>query len=212
VETLLDGAMEDAQNNRRFLETISANALRLKDITSDLLVLSELEAGSSRMNEVFPLHVAVESAIRTAGPEAVARQVALVEEEIADVDINGSRLRLEQALINLLTNGAKFNRPGGTVTVIATTEIRNGDQEVVEIQVSDTGIGMPPQDLPRIFERFYRVDKARSREVGGTGLGLSIVKHAVEAMQGTVGVTSELGKGSVFTITLPVVGRPARHD
>jgi two-component system phosphate regulon sensor histidine kinase PhoR len=151
----------------------------------------------------------VESALRTAGPEANVRQVTLIQDDVADVDIGGSRLRLEQALINLLTNAAKFNRPDGTVTIGAWMGPRNGDSETVEIRVTDTGIGIPQQDLPRIFERFYRVDKARSREVGGTGLGLSIVKHAVEAMAGSVRVASELGKGSTFIITLPVAGRPA---
>jgi len=209
VETLIDGAIDDPANNRRFLETISANAMRLKDITADLLILSELEAGSAQLNEVFSLRQAVESALRTATPEAVARHVTLEQGDVANVNILGSRLRLEQALINLLTNGAKFNHEGGKVTIGATFGARAGDQETVEIRVSDTGIGIPAQDLPRIFERFYRVDKARSRAVGGTGLGLSIVKHAVEAIGGTVRVVSELGHGSTFIITLPVAARAA---
>jgi two-component system, OmpR family, phosphate regulon sensor histidine kinase PhoR len=209
VETLLDGAMDDPKHSRRFLETISANAIRLKDITADLLVLSELEAGSTQLNEVFPLRAAVESAIRTAGPEAVARHVALVQQGIADVHILGSRLRLEQAMINLLTNGVKFNHEGGSVVVAATYGAGGAGKQAVEIRVADTGIGIPPQDLPRIFERFYRVDKARSRDVGGTGLGLSIVKHAVETLGGTVRVVSDLGSGSTFVITLPIAPKPA---
>ena len=113
--------------------------------------------------------------------------------------ILGSRYRLEQALVNLLANAVKFNKVNGKVRVETR---RNGSS--VGILVSDTGVGIPSRDLPRIFERFYRVDKARSRQVGGTGLGLSIVKHIVERMDGAVSASSQLGKGSVFTITLPL--------
>jgi two-component system phosphate regulon sensor histidine kinase PhoR len=115
------------------------------------------------------------------------------------VYVQGSRYRLEQAIVNLLANAVKFNRPGGNVRAEVQ---RNGTE--VHILISDTGVGIPSSDLPRIFERFYRVDKARSREVGGTGLGLSIVKHIVERMNGRVSATSQLGKGSVFTVTLPL--------
>jgi two-component system phosphate regulon sensor histidine kinase PhoR len=203
VETLLDGAMEDPNINGSFLETIRANAIRLKDITADLLILSELEAGSSHMNDDFSLRLAVENSVRTATPEANLRQVRLIQDPVEDVLIHGVRLRLEQALINLLTNAAKFNRKGGAVTIGAIVR----PDGMVEIRVSDTGIGIPEADLPRIFERFYRVDKARSREVGGTGLGLSIVKHAAEIMNGRVQVESELDRGSTFTVTLPVAAR-----
>jgi two-component system phosphate regulon sensor histidine kinase PhoR len=115
------------------------------------------------------------------------------------VYVTGDRLRLEQALLNLMANAIKFNRAGGEVRVSATQD----PQGRVAIAILDTGVGIPSQDLPRIFERFYRVDKARSREVGGTGLGLSIVKHVVERMNGTVTVESQLGRGSTFTLLLP---------
>ncbi|HTP31484.1 MAG TPA: ATP-binding protein, partial [Candidatus Acidoferrales bacterium] len=105
----------------------------------------------------------------------------------------------EQALVNLLDNAVKFNKPSGRVTV----RVNDRPGNPVEIRISDTGIGIPAEDLCRIFERFYRVDKARSRQVGGTGLGLSIVKHAIEQMDGTVAVESELGIGSSFLVTLP---------
>jgi len=111
----------------------------------------------------------------------------------------GNRIRLEQAFVNLLDNAVKFNREGGEVWVEAGS--RPGGK--VAITIADGGIGIPSEDLPRIFERFYRVDKARSREVGGTGLGLSIVKHVIEQMHGTVTVESQLGKGSRFTVLLP---------
>jgi two-component system phosphate regulon sensor histidine kinase PhoR len=111
----------------------------------------------------------------------------------------GNKTRLEQALVNLLDNAIKFNRPGGQARI----ESGPADGGQVRIAVRDTGIGIPAAHLPRIFERFYRVDKARSRDVGGTGLGLSIVKHVVERMNGTVTAQSEPGKGSTFTIVLP---------
>jgi signal transduction histidine kinase len=205
VETLLDGAIDDQANNRRFLETVRVNAIRLKDITADLLILSEIEAGAPQLLESFSLRSAVESAVRAAGPEAISRQVELIEEEIPDVRIHGSRLRMEQALINLLTNAAKFNRPGGTVRVGARMQggEGRGESRMVELSVADTGIGIPEGEQSRIFERFYRVDKAHSRSVGGTGLGLAIVRHAVEAMGGAVRVSSVVGEGSRFTVTLP---------
>jgi two-component system phosphate regulon sensor histidine kinase PhoR len=113
--------------------------------------------------------------------------------------VTGSKLRLEQAFVNLLDNAVKFNRPDGEVWVEAGCTAEGK----VRITVADNGIGIPSDDLPRIFERFYRVDKARSRDVGGTGLGLSIVKHIVERMGGTVSVESQLGKGAKFTMLLP---------
>jgi two-component system phosphate regulon sensor histidine kinase PhoR len=111
----------------------------------------------------------------------------------------GDKVRLEQAFINLMDNAVKFNRVGGEVCVDA----RRGGDGRVRVTISDTGLGIPSEDLPRIFERFYRVDKARSREMGGTGLGLAIVKHIIERMGGIVTVDSTLGKGSTFTVILP---------
>jgi two-component system, OmpR family, phosphate regulon sensor histidine kinase PhoR len=140
----------------------------------------------------------LESAMATVGSEARLRDVRLIADGIDDLCVTGSRLRLEQALLNLMANAIKFNRQGGEVRVRA--ELRGGQ---VAIVISDTGVGIPSEDLPRIFERFYRVDKGRSRQVGGTGLGLSIVKHVAERMNGRVQVESQLGKGSTFTLILP---------
>jgi two-component system phosphate regulon sensor histidine kinase PhoR len=201
AETLLDGGMEDAKHNRRFLEIISSNAVRLSDIAADLLTLSELQTGAGpKETGKVSIAEAIENALSTVAAEAALRGVSLERGAIDDLSVLGSRYRLEQALVNLLANAVKFNRRGGSVR--AETR-RNGTQ--VGILISDTGVGIPSSDLPRVFERFYRVDKARSREVGGTGLGLSIVKHIVERMNGSISASSELGKGSVFTITLPVV-------
>ena len=202
AETLLDGALEDGQNRRRFVEVIETHAIRLNNIAADLLALSELDNGAGAGAEApRPVLVqsAVESAMRTVEPAAAERRVHLVSGAFDDIEILGYRMRLEQALVNLIDNAVKFNRPDGEVRVEA-ERTGNGHTRIV---VSDTGIGIPSSDLPRVFERFYRVDRARSREMGGTGLGLSIVRHAVEQMKGTVTVESELGKGSRFVITLP---------
>ena len=141
----------------------------------------------------------LESVLLTVQAEASTRGVKLIPVEIADVEVLGFRLRLEQAVLNLVANAIKFNKPGGEVKVRTG---RTADGRVT-IEVADTGTGIPSQDLPRIFERFYRVDKARSRQVGGTGLGLSIVRHVIEPMNGKVTVVSQLGRGSTFTIILP---------
>ena len=201
AETLLEGALEDPENNRQFLEIIKAQAARLNNIASDLLILSELESGRAEPAEAeaFSIRGVLDNALRTVESEARVRGVTLVCGQVEDASVSGSKIRLEQALVNLLDNAIKFNRPAGEVRI----EITRRPDRQVRISVADTGIGIPSQDLSRIFERFYRVDKARSRAVGGTGLGLSIVKHILERMKGTVSVTSDLGKGSVFSITLP---------
>ena len=200
AETLLEGALEDPENNRKFLEIIKAHAIRLNNIASDLLTLSELESGKPPAEPEWVLvNASVEAALHTVESEARLRGVRLVWEERADAEVRGDRTRLEQALINLIDNAVKFNRAGGEVRV----ETSLAPDGKLRIQVADNGIGIPSDDLGRIFERFYRVDKARSRELGGTGLGLSIVKHVVERMGGSVSAESQLGKGSTFTILLP---------
>jgi two-component system phosphate regulon sensor histidine kinase PhoR len=204
AETLLDGALEDPEHNRSFLETIRANAIRLTNIASDLLVLSEMEQERSESEaaeaaELVEVEEVVEAALRTVESAAKVRGVELVITEREGLRVRGQRFRLEQALVNLMDNAVKFSRTGSKVRV----ESRLAESGEVEIGVSDEGIGIPSEDLPRIFERFYRVDKARSREAGGTGLGLSIVKHIAEVFGGTVRVESQLGKGSTFTLTFP---------
>jgi two-component system phosphate regulon sensor histidine kinase PhoR len=200
AETLLAGALADTEHNRRFVEIIQAHAIRLNNIASDLLTLSDLESGR-RDAEPGPISVedAVNTALLTVEPEARIRGVHLVRGLVNDALIIGHAIRLEQALVNLLDNAVKFNQPGGEARI----DTGNTPDGRIYISVSDTGSGMPSDDLPRIFERFYRVDRARSREVGGTGLGLSIVKHVVERMDGSIKVESRLGKGSTFTILLP---------
>jgi len=200
AETLLDGALDDPDNRRRFVEIIQSHAIRLNNIASDLLALSELESGRA---PVAPGRLSVlatlEAAMRTVESEAAMRKVQLGWGTVEDLLVMGNKIKLEQAFVNLLDNAVKFNRGGGEVWVEA-GRLPGGK---VAITISDSGIGIPSEDVPRIFERFYRVDKARSREVGGTGLGLSIVKHVIEQMHGTVAVESQLNKGSKFTVVLP---------
>jgi two-component system phosphate regulon sensor histidine kinase PhoR len=141
----------------------------------------------------------LEAAMRTVESEAAMRKVRLGWGTVEDLQVMGNKIKLEQAFVNLLDNAVKFNRGDGEVWV----EAARLPGAKVAVSIADSGIGIPSEDLPRIFERFYRVDKARSREVGGTGLGLSIVKHVIEQMQGTVSVESQLNKGSRFTVVLP---------
>ncbi|HEY6291105.1 MAG TPA: ATP-binding protein [Terriglobia bacterium] len=202
AETLLEGGLEDVENSRRFAEIIKAHAIRLGNITSDLLTLSELESGrAGAIPERISIEAVVDSSLRTVSSAARLAGVRLVRGPVEEADVLGNRTHLEQVTVNLLDNGVKFNRPDGEVRI----ETRRADGRVA-IVVEDTGIGIPSEHLTRIFERFYRVDKARSREVGGTGLGLSIVKHIVERMSGTVTVESNLGRGSKFTVSLPACG------
>jgi len=200
AETLLDGGLEDEEHNRRFVQIIHSSAIRLNSIASDLLVLSELE---SKVDPPESARIAVrdvvESALAIVEKEAEVRGVTLIREEIQDLHVMGTRLRLEQAVLNLVANAIKFNQPGGEVRI----RVVPGASGEVSITISDTGVGIPSQDLPRIFERFYRVDKGRSRQVGGTGLGLTIVKHVIERMNGTIEVQSQLRYGSTFTVRLP---------
>ena len=199
AETLLDGALDDRENNHRFVEIIQAQATRLTNIASDLLTISELESNhDAPPPKPVSIRAALESALRTVESGARVRGVHLLSEELDDLQVLGNELQLEQVFVNLLDNAVKFNRPNGEVRVEAHSIVGTA-----RITISDTGIGIPSEDLPRVFERFYRADKARSREMGGTGLGLSIVKHVIEQMGGTVTVQSQVGQGSRFTLTVP---------
>jgi two-component system, OmpR family, phosphate regulon sensor histidine kinase PhoR len=200
AETLLDGALEDTENNRKFVEIILSHAIRLNNIASDLLVLSELDANSGPpvLPERISVREVVNSAINTVVGAARIRDITIDGSACEDCSVLGLRFRLEQVLVNLLDNAVKFNRTGGKVEV-ACSHISHGK---VRVSVEDSGIGIPSGDIKRIFERFYRVDKARSRPVGGTGLGLPIVKEVIDRMGGTVLVESQLGRGSKFTVIL----------
>jgi len=203
AETLLDGALEDSNNNRRFVEIIKSHALRLSDLTMDLLTLATLESDSFHLKpETIDLPTFIHEVLESFRPLALTKRQeleALIEPRLPHIQADRGRIR--QVMTNLLDNAAKFTPEEGRIAL----EVRfNADQTAVELHVRDHGIGIPSSDLPRIFERFYRVDKARSREQGGTGLGLAIVKHIAEAHRGHVSVTSTLGQGSDFCVTLPL--------
>ena len=200
AETLRDGALDDVENRRKFVEVILAHANRLNNIASDLLALSDLESGTHSPPTTVSIADSVDTALNTIQAEAAVRGVQLIRGSLPeDLAGRGNKTHLEQVLINLVDNAVKFNRNGGTVRIDA----ERGEDGFVRVVVTDSGIGIPQTHLSRIFERFYRVDKGRSRDVGGTGLGLSIVKHAMEQMKGGVTVESRLGEGSKFTISLP---------
>ena len=201
VETLADGAIDDAAHNRRFLSVIDRNAARMHGLIDDILELSAIEAGKVAVEPAaVALRPLVGEVVTTLAARAGERRVELRNEVPEDVIVRADARRLEQMLTNLADNAVKFNREGGSV-VIAHARAGGRDQ----ITVSDTGEGIPPEHIHRIFERFYRVDRARARALGGTGLGLAIVKHLARAHGGEVAVQSALGRGSSFTIELPCV-------
>ncbi|HKE26951.1 MAG TPA: ATP-binding protein, partial [Bryobacteraceae bacterium] len=200
TETLLEGALADPEHNVRFLSIIRQNVQRLTRLTEDLLTLSRIEQKRLVLNfEPHSLNRLLLDAVDLVKPIAAKSSVTLDLEPIAgDIEVWCDREAVDQILSNLLENAVKYTPGGGSVGVGAARE-----GHLVEVFVRDTGIGIPAEDLPRLFERFYRVDKARSRELGGTGLGLSIVKHLVAAHNGSVRVESVPQKGSTFYFTLP---------
>lgn len=203
AETLLDGALDDRENNRRFVEIIKRQAEGLARMAEELLTLSAVESEGFQLKPTeFEVGELVEAALSTLGEQAARKKQKIeVALEPGLRKMRGDRERLARVLINLLDNAIKFTHEQGRI-VISARETAAGQ---IAISVSDDGIGIPRQELPRIFERFYRVDKGRSREPGGTGLGLAIAKHIVEAHGGSIGVESAPGRGSKFTVILPRV-------
>jgi two-component system phosphate regulon sensor histidine kinase PhoR len=201
AETLLAGAVDDPQNRGRFLGIILEHSRRLARLTDDLLKLSKMDADRLEL-EIRRLSVSqlIESCLETAQHRAAEKDIR-ISVNIAEhlPEIAGDRRQLAEVLQNLLDNATQYTLPGGQIMVSAETS----DAEVI-FTVSDTGIGIPQADQPRIFERFYRVDAARSREVGGTGLGLAIAKHLVEVHGGRIWVESEVGQGSQFHFSVPL--------
>ncbi|HKR01994.1 MAG TPA: ATP-binding protein [Pyrinomonadaceae bacterium] len=200
VETLEDGAIADQTSNRRFLSIIRKNAERMHNLIDDILELSAIEAGTVEVKpEPVRLHSLVGDVLTALLSRAETRGVTLKNEVPVDVFVFADARRLEQMLTNLVDNAIKFNHEGGFVTV---GHEREGGRD--RIHVTDTGDGISPEHIKRIFERFYRVDRARSREMGGTGLGLAIVKHLARAHGGEVSVQSTPSEGATFVIELPV--------
>ncbi len=200
VETLLDGARENPEVAVKFLQTIDRNAERLRLLIEDLLTISELESGRVRLN-LQPVKLAqiVANVFDDFKARAEAKGVRLVS-EVPDLKVRADSDRLDQVLSNLVENAIKYGKLRGTVSVSAS--LAPPDQ--VEVSVRDDGPGIPPEALERVFERFFRVDKARSREQGGTGLGLSIVKHIVQGHGGRVWAKSDPGNGATIYFTLPL--------
>jgi two-component system, OmpR family, phosphate regulon sensor histidine kinase PhoR len=201
AETLLAGAMEDPQNRERFLGIIVEHSRRLARLTEDLLMLSKMDSDRLEL-ELRPVSVSqlIESCLETSQHRAAEKEITITVKCTEGLpEIVGDRRRLAQVLQNLLDNAMQYSMSRGKITIGA--EVRGAE---VVITVSDTGMGVPKADQPRIFERFYRVDAARSREAGGTGLGLSIAKHLVEAHGGCIWVDSELGHGSQFHFSVPI--------
>jgi two-component system, OmpR family, phosphate regulon sensor histidine kinase PhoR len=199
VETLLDGARNNPEVSERFLKIIERNTNRLDLLIQDLLTISALESGRMKLGlQPVDLHGLADKVLGDLRDKAANKNVALVN-EVPAFTANADANRLDQVFANLVDNAIKYGRVNGTVTVGG----KKLDDGRMQLFVRDDGPGIPPEFLDRVFERFYRVDKARSRDQGGTGLGLSIVKHIVQAHGGEVRVESELGKGATFLFTLP---------
>ncbi len=203
TETLLDGAIHDPDNNLRFLSIIRANAERLGRLTGDLMTLSRLELKTTKFQFAsYFANALIEDCVESILPMAEKKHISITMEPAPErTEVFCDSEAVHQIITNLLDNALKYTPEHGSILVGGAAKPGG---EWVEFFIQDTGIGIPEEDLPRLFERFYRVDKARSRELGGTGLGLAIVKHLVRAQGGAVGVTSKVNQGSRFYFTLPV--------
>ncbi len=199
VETLLEGALEDKENNRHFLQIIQDHINRLDRLTKDLLDLSCLESQQAKLEkEKINVKLLTDEILTRFKPQAEKKFIGPENTLPADLFITADKDKISQVLTNLIDNAIKFNREKGFVKIYS-----QNLNDKIKIIIEDSGPGIPSKDMPRLFERFYRVDKARSRELGGTGLGLSIVKHIVDLHGGTAGVESIEGLGSKFFFILP---------
>ena len=206
AETLIDGAVEDSENRMRFLEQVLEQSERLNNLIMDLLSIARMEAETELFDFIWvPVREVIEQCAKRHKDRAIQRSISInafpMEGSLhpdQDLECLVDEEAFVQILDNLVDNAVKYTQENGVINVQWGLE-----NKFVIIMVSDNGIGIPEADLPRIFERFYRVDKARSREVGGTGLGLSIVKHLVQAMKGSISANSQIGKGTTFTVRFP---------
>ena len=200
LETVLDETGLESDTHRRFLEIANSHAERMGRLIDDLLNLSDIETGKVVLDPMpISLGTFVHDVSAIFEKDAAKKDVKLVNQVPPDLSVQADRDRLSQILVNLVDNAVKYTPKGGTVSFLAAKT----DDHQIRIAVRDTGQGIPPNDLPRVTERFYRVDKARSREEGGTGLGLAIVKHLVQLHGGTLHIESEYGKGTTIEFLLP---------
>jgi two-component system, OmpR family, phosphate regulon sensor histidine kinase PhoR len=200
IETLADGAVHDEMVSMDFLGRALKHTVRLKELVDDLINISNLETGMKLSRRYFPLNSLIRETMHEMSDIVSKRKINVVLNFLIDDEtrVFADPEKIKQVLINLIDNSAKYTPADGSITITAEKE----DKEIC-ITISDTGIGIPNEDLPRIFERFYRVDKTRSRDMGGSGLGLSIVKHILELHNSRISVESETGKGSKFVFYLP---------
>src|SRR5262249_16300546 len=201
VETLLSGALRDEKNNVQFLQRIDANVKRLTNLVTDLLSLARIESGQLEVQRgEVDWREGLDGVLRLREPALAAKRLTLsVEGRERALRVRGDREAMTQVLDNLVDNAIQYTNAPGRISIRLRAQDGQG-----QLAVEDTGIGIPASDLDRVFERFYRVDKARSRAAGGTGLGLSIVKNLVLRMDGEVRVKSVEGQGSTFTVLLPL--------
>ena len=202
AETLMDGAIEDAELSQKFLQVINSETDRMTRIVKDLLQLSKLDNQKMqwKMEELYFVDI-VKGITERMQMEAVSKSLKLDCFVLGDIPcIKADRDRIEQVLVNIISNSIKYTPEGGKITVYIGKTYNE-----VYVKITDTGIGIPEKDIPRIFERFYRVDKARSRDLGGTGLGLAIAKEIIECHAGTISISSEVGKGTEVVVKLPAV-------
>jgi two-component system, OmpR family, phosphate regulon sensor histidine kinase PhoR len=202
IETLLNGALEDPEVNREFLQKAMRNVNRLITLTNDLMEIAKLETGELKVNPVVvPLRTMIMEVLETLYYKAEREQISI---EVHDFDHNlavfADRNQIRQVMLNLVENAIKYNRSGGSVVI--GVRLTPQAAKKITIFVQDTGIGIEAMHLPRVTERFYRIDKSRSRDKGGTGLGLAIVKHIIEAHQEQLTVESTPNVGSTFSFTL----------
>lgn len=209
AETLLGGGVTDEKTARSFLQIIYDENERLNRLIGDILELSKIESKRVQL-ECSPVHLIefFDSVLGTLSKVAEKKKISLSANVPEELFMEGDEDKLRQIFMNLLSNAINYTHEGGSVKVTVDNGQKADGTETVVFTVSDTGMGIPRKDLPRIFERFYRVDKARSRSSGGTGLGLSIVKHLVELHRGTITVESDLGIGSSFILELPLLQEP----
>jgi two-component system, OmpR family, phosphate regulon sensor histidine kinase PhoR len=198
LETLLNGAIDDQKVNKHFLEKANQNTVNLSNLLNDLIDISMIESGEMRMSyRYFDINVFIKSFLSEFTPMANEKNIQLIFSPAKEgLQVFGDKEKIRQVFVNLFQNAIKYTDEGSIEILL------NEEKKFVNIAIKDTGIGIPEEDLTRVFERFYRVDKARSRAVGGTGLGLAIVKHIIEAHNSKIMVQSKPGEGSTFSFKL----------